>query len=89
MLKAIFVSTTHQAGIYWAKQWGFKKQEVKIVTNYHDAMGYNTTLPVYMCGPYNENSRMILEICEYFKSRGNVVMDAQEMGGEARNPLGL
>ena len=89
MKKVIFLASTHQAGVYWAKLWGFTRSEVAIVTpDRPDSLhGWSGDIPVYLCGPtimdIDRRSQM-WEAIENFQMHGNVIYDAHEMGGEPR-----
>lgn len=92
--RAIFLSSTHEAGRYWAIQWGYRKSEVLIVspTQQERIMGLrpDPDVPCFICGPtvFDNDRDRLEEIVEHLQMRGFTILDAQEMGGEYREVLG-
>lgn len=91
MKRAIFVTTSHEAGCYWARQWGYEPTEVLVATPYRrdliDCIDFDADVPAFLCGEtaatlYEETA--MIEIIDHLQARGYTILDAQEMGGEMR-----
>lgn len=91
-LKAIFLGTTRNAAEYWARQWGYRRDEVRTVTfdMPHWFNGLSKDIPIYLCGPTEwelDRIKRADEILRYLQAIGHTIYDAQEMGDEYRMPL--
>lgn len=93
MTRAIFIASTPAAGNYWARQWGYRLNEVVVIRptdrSVVSGMQPNPDVPCFICGPtvYDSDEKRMGELVDELQLRGFVIFDAQEMGGEFRPVL--
>lgn len=52
--KAYFIAPTVAQAAYWMHQWGYRMNEVKVLTPNTIFYGYRFSEPVYFCGSKHE-----------------------------------